>query len=120
MGFSRSVKRFLVAYDYGQGAVWAFVQADSKEQIAREFPELTVADTLPEWMSRPELERLEREMTFDINDGGLLVDILEARHAQSSRRLSFIGIGRSGRSDTAERHEEVIREAFADKTARDV
>lgn len=36
------------------------------------------------------------------------------------RRPSFIGIGRSGHSDTAQRHKEIIREAFGNKTARDV
>jgi hypothetical protein len=38
----------------------------------------------------------------------------------SRRSLSFIAIGRSGRSDTAERHKEIIREAFADKHGADV
>jgi len=37
------------------------------------------------------------------------------------RRLSFVGIGHSGTSESiAERHEEIIREFFSDKTARDV
>jgi len=37
------------------------------------------------------------------------------------RRLSFIGIGASGGGDNvAERHQEIIREHFADKTAGDV
>ncbi len=36
-------------------------------------------------------------------------------------RLSFIGIGRSGsRVSVAERHDEVIREHFSNKTAADV
>jgi predicted transcriptional regulator len=36
-------------------------------------------------------------------------------------RLSFIGIGRSGGHDSvAERHEEIIREHFANKSAADV
>jgi hypothetical protein len=33
---------YLVAADYGQGAVWAFVVAESEELIEREFPELKV------------------------------------------------------------------------------
>jgi len=36
------------------------------------------------------------------------------------RRLSFIGIGRSGEHDIARRHEDIIGEHFADKTAREV
>jgi predicted transcriptional regulator len=38
-----------------------------------------------------------------------------------THRLSFIGIGRSGSRDSvAERHDEVIREHFSNKTAADV
>jgi hypothetical protein len=37
------------------------------------------------------------------------------------RRLSFIGIGASGGGENvAERHREIIREHYADKTASDV
>ena len=36
------------------------------------------------------------------------------------RKLSFVGIGRSGHTDTGRRHKEIIREHFANKTARDV
>ena len=49
-----------------------------------------------------------------------LVGQVVAESFPARRRLSFIGMGRSGRSDTAERHQEIIREAFADKTAADV
>ena len=48
---------------------------------------------------------------------------LDAIDAQlpASRRLSFIGIGASGGSESvAERHREIIAEHFADKTASDV
>ena len=38
-----------------------------------------------------------------------------------TRRLSFIGVGASGGSESvAERHREIIREHFANKTASDV
>lgn len=36
------------------------------------------------------------------------------------RRLSFIAMGRSGHTDTARRHDEIRRDHFADKAARDV
>jgi methionyl-tRNA synthetase len=49
-----------------------------------------------------------------------LVGQMVSEQFPSRRRLSFISIGRSGRTDTAERHKEIIREAFADKTADDV
>jgi hypothetical protein len=36
-------------------------------------------------------------------------------------RLSFIGVGRSGSQESiAERHDEIIRDHFADKSAADV
>jgi hypothetical protein len=45
----------------------------------------------------------------------------ETSERPSRRRLSFIGIGASGGHErVAERHEEIIREHFADKTASDV
>lgn len=34
-------------------------------------------------------------------------------------RLSFIGIGRSGRSDLSERHKEIRRELLADRRAEE-
>jgi hypothetical protein len=46
---------------------------------------------------------------------------LHAPWRSGGHRLGFIGIGRSGsRDSTAERHEEIIRDHFADKTAADV
>lgn len=46
-------------------------------------------------------------------------EVVAQRYATRRRKLSFIGMGHSGHSDTAERHEEIIREAFSDKTARE-
>jgi predicted transcriptional regulator len=47
---------------------------------------------------------------------------LEAIQAQvpPRRRLSFSGIGSSGKADIARRHKQVIAEALAAKTAKDV
>ena len=45
----------------------------------------------------------------------------EAAERPVRRRLSFIGMGASGGGENvAERHDEIIREHFADKTAGDV
>lgn len=49
-----------------------------------------------------------------------LVGQMVTEQFPARRRLSFIGIGRSGNTDTAERHKDIIRETFADKTASDV
>ncbi len=43
-----------------------------------------------------------------------------AEQFPARRRLSFIGMGHSGHTDTASRHKELRREAFSNKTARDV
>lgn len=71
----------LVAYDYGQGAVWAVVVADSTAEIERDFPELTVVRDRPAWMTDNELENVEKVHTYDIGDRtfGLLAEIIDAR-----------------------------------------
>lgn len=42
-----------------------------------------------------------------------------AEQFPAKRKLGFVSLGRSGHTDTARRHEEIIREAFSGKTARD-
>jgi hypothetical protein len=71
----------LVAYDYGQGAVWAIVIAESTAQIRGDFPELTVVNDRPAWMTDDELAKVEKVHTYDINDRtfGLLAEIIDAR-----------------------------------------
>jgi hypothetical protein len=72
---------FLVAYDYGQGAVWAIVCARSAVEIEREFPELTIVNERPAWMTDTELEKIKEVHSYDINDRtfGLLAEIMDAR-----------------------------------------
>ena len=36
---------FLVVYDYGMGALWAVVLADSADEITARYPEITIAIT---------------------------------------------------------------------------
>lgn len=58
-------KGFLTVYEYRMGAVWAYVIADSKEQIEREFPQLDFADELPQqWAD----EAKASVLTVDISD----------------------------------------------------
>jgi hypothetical protein len=76
------VKRpFLVNYDYGQGGVWAFLRAESESEIADRFPELTVVDDLPEWMTPAEADRIRATLTIDIDDASepVLKQILDSR-----------------------------------------
>jgi hypothetical protein len=59
---------FLVVYDYDTGGVWAFVLAESEEQIQELMPELRVVSRRPAWLNDEE-ERLIRErMTVEITD----------------------------------------------------
>jgi hypothetical protein len=70
----------LVAYDYGQGAVWAYVLAESRDAIAQGFPELQVVDEPPSWMTDDHRRRLEARMEdIDQPGSGLLGDILKNR-----------------------------------------
>lgn len=72
-------RAFLVCYDYGQGGVWAFVEAPSKLDIMRRFPELQVVDSTPGWMSEGELARI-RARTLDLDrPSGLLKDLIAQR-----------------------------------------
>lgn len=80
-----SKKAFLVVHDYGQGGVWAYVRATSKEQIQRRLPGLEVVDRPPSWMTREDLARIEQRMTFDIDDAGR--GLLGQLRRGGSRRL---------------------------------
>ena len=72
---------------------------------------------LPEELAR-RLEAAAAER--GVSPEQVAVEAIEAR-LPARRRLSFIGIGHSGGTESvAERHREIIREHFADKTASDV
>jgi hypothetical protein len=70
-------KRFLVAYNYGQGAVWAWVIAPSAAAIVAAFPELSVVDDPPEWLDAGQRGRLP-VLRLD-QPTGLLADIVNGR-----------------------------------------
>jgi glycerophosphoryl diester phosphodiesterase len=61
-------RRFLVANDYGSGAVWASVLAHSAETIALRYPSLVLVDEPPSWLDAERLQELEERMTVDIDD----------------------------------------------------
>ncbi len=52
-----SEHRFLVLYDYDQGGVWAYVLAESREEIVKRYPRLKVYDEAPHWLTPAELGR---------------------------------------------------------------
>jgi hypothetical protein len=72
--------RYLVAYDYGQGAVWAFIHAESPAAITDQFPDFSIVESPPNWMTDEVRRNLEARMTFDIdNPTGWLAEVIELR-----------------------------------------
>jgi hypothetical protein len=61
-------KRFLVLYDYGQGGAWAYLLANSREEIAMEYPQLLIYDQPPAFLGADVLDRIEKTMTIDIGN----------------------------------------------------
>lgn len=60
---------YLVAYDYGAGAVWAIVVARSPEEITSRYPQLTVYTSPPDWMSEQQHASIRREGLVNIESG---------------------------------------------------
>jgi hypothetical protein len=61
-------QRFLVAYDYETGGVWASLLALSEDEIRRRYPALRVVSEPPAWLNEEKLIKLEERMTIDIDD----------------------------------------------------
>ena len=94
MGSSRAMKKrdFLVVYDYGQGGVWAFLSARSREEIESGFPELRVVEETPDWMSETELKGIKKRMSFDVDrPSGWLRTLLDQRGQQRPPRPTAAG-----------------------------
>lgn len=74
-------QKHLVVYEYGQGGRWAFVYADSAEEIFERYPELKVVNEVPGWMTPDLRSRLEAAETYDLDaaPSGLLMDLLRER-----------------------------------------
>jgi hypothetical protein len=74
---------YLVCYDYGQGGVWAMIRAESPDSINASYPELTVFESPPDWMSGDELDRIRATTTLDVTDERhpFLAALLKARRS---------------------------------------
>lgn len=75
---------YYVAYEYGTGAAWAFVKADTADEVVAEFPELDVYDTPPEWMTVEDLHQVRRHASLEMSEASSVDMILDA-----SRRMSI-------------------------------
>ncbi len=67
----------LVAYEYGAGAAWGYVLADTVEEIENLLPEVDVYNLPPLWMSMDDIHRLREHVTVELADGDYLDQILE-------------------------------------------
>ena len=56
-------QRYLVAYNYGQGGLWAFVNARSAAEIQAKFPDLRIVTDPPPWLT---IEKQNELQTFDL------------------------------------------------------
>lgn len=61
----------LVAYEYGTGAVWGYVTADSAAAITEAVPEVDVYDGAPPYLTTEDLDRL-KEGTVALSDGDVV------------------------------------------------
>ena len=88
---------YLVCHDYGAGGSWAFMLAESAEDIKRRYPRLVVVTARPSWLNEALEDRLRSTMTIDIEDGShpFVLALLPA----SRGRASFGG--RRGRPEAA-------------------
>ena len=75
---------FYVAYEYGSGAAWAFVEADTSADVIAEFPELDVYETPPEWMTVEDMHQVREHASIALRNSSNLDHILQA-----SRRLAL-------------------------------
>ena len=59
--------KFLTCYDYGTGGIWRYIIADSAQQILTKYPELEVVNSIPEWMNKDVINRIN-DLTVNIED----------------------------------------------------
>lgn len=57
---------FLTLYDYGAGGVWAYVRAQSAEEIRAKFRDVTVYSDPPAWMTDAHRQSIEARGVYDI------------------------------------------------------
>ena len=71
IGEDRCMSDHLVVYEYGTGAIWGYVGAESAAEIAAAVPELDVPDGAPPWLTTEDLEALRRRR-IELSDGRVI------------------------------------------------
>ena len=76
---------FLIVYDYGSGGLWAVMSARSAQEILARYPELSVENERPTWMTDAIFADIRRAESHDIDDepAGLLMALLADRRSAS-------------------------------------
>jgi hypothetical protein len=59
---------FLCVDDYGQGAVWFLVAADSPEAIRRKLPFLEIVPQRPSWMTDADYADIGKRSYLDVDN----------------------------------------------------
>jgi hypothetical protein len=58
---SLKVSEFVVLWNYGQGGLWAIIEAESAEKIRGRFPQIEVCDAQPPTLSAEAVARIRAQ-----------------------------------------------------------
>lgn len=62
------MKTHLVAYEYGSGAAWGYIVAESREAIVAQVPEVEIHDAPPVWMTEHDVEVVRQHATVEVGN----------------------------------------------------
>lgn len=68
MQLEEPMKTHLVAYEYGSGAAWGYIVAESRDAIAAQVPEVEIHDTPPVWMTEHDVEVVRQHATVEVGN----------------------------------------------------
>ena len=74
-------RKFLAVYEYGMGGVWVCLLARTGQEIRDRYPDLTVLEEKPDWMSVEMANDIEAEGVYDVDAApdGYLRNLTDAR-----------------------------------------
>lgn len=76
------MKTHLVAYEYGSGAAWGYIVAESREAIAAQVPEVEIHDRPPTWMTDDDVAVVREHATVEVGNDAV-ERILEGKKLQA-------------------------------------
>lgn len=98
-------RKFIFCYDYGMGGLWGYISAPSRAAVTAAYPELSVFDEPPSWLTSETLSAfVDEDHDLDGAPWGVLNTVLEARAAgRSSPRKDWpVFLVGEGDPDTGE------------------